>query len=94
MLGEVSYMGATWLVNGFSYTQYNHVLTPNSKTPDCNCVQYGLHRAAATARSWHPGGVHVAFADGHVRRISDSIDLQVWRAIASRSRGETVQIPD
>lgn len=92
--GEVSYIGATWLVNGFSYTQYNHVLTPNSKTPDCTCDPFSLNMSAATARSWHPGGVHVAFADGHVRRISESIDLRIWRAIASRSRGEAVQIPD
>lgn len=92
--GELSYIGATWLVNGYSFTQYNHVLTPNAAIPDCTFDNPGLHSAAATARSWHPHGVHVAFADGHVRRIAENIDLKVWRAMATRQGGEVLQSSD
>ena len=31
------------------------------------------------ARSRHPGGVNVAMADGSVRFIKDSVNLQIWR---------------
>ncbi|HMO83903.1 MAG TPA: DUF1559 domain-containing protein [Lacipirellulaceae bacterium] len=41
------------------------------------------------ARSRHPGGVGALLADGSVRFISDAIDLQAWRALASTA-GEEV----
>jgi prepilin-type N-terminal cleavage/methylation domain-containing protein len=40
------------------------------------------------ARSKHPGGVQVAFADAAVRFISESIDLSTWQAIGTISGGE------
>ena len=36
----------------------------------------------AAARSRHPGGVNVAFCDGHVSFISNVIDLTIWRRLA------------
>lgn len=92
--GEISYSGSTWLVNGLPFTHYNHTLPPNSDVPDCTAEEKMVYNAAVSARSWHPNGVHVAFADGHVVRISEAIDLGVWRAIATRQRGETVQSPN
>jgi prepilin-type N-terminal cleavage/methylation domain-containing protein/prepilin-type processing-associated H-X9-DG protein len=44
------------------------------------------------ARSKHPGGVNVALADGSVRFVADGIDLGVWRAVGTRSNGETVSL--
>ncbi|MDW8244417.1 MAG: DUF1559 domain-containing protein [Thermogemmata sp.] len=46
----------------------------------------------AAARSRHPGGVNAAMADGSVRFIRDSIDVNVWRAMGTRSGGEVVNI--
>ena len=37
----------------------------------------------AAARSQHPGGVMAVSGDGHVGFYSDSIDLFVWRALAT-----------
>ena len=91
---ETSFSGATWLINGFAFTHYNHTLAPNSEFPDCSENEPGLYSAAVSARSWHPQAVHVAFADGHVRRISEFIDLKLWRAIATRNGAETLQLPD
>ena len=91
---ETSFSGGSWLVNGFAFTHYNHTLAPNSEFPDCSNDDFDLTSAAVSARSWHPQGVHVAFADGHVRPISDSIDLKLWRAIATRNGAETLQLPD
>jgi prepilin-type processing-associated H-X9-DG protein len=48
------------------------------------CVDYVDVNQQVTARSLHPGGVHVAFLDGGVRFISDEIDRGVWHVIHSR----------
>jgi prepilin-type processing-associated H-X9-DG protein len=44
----------------------------------------------AAARSKHSGGVNVAFADGSVRFIRDSINLQTWQAMGTKAGGEVV----
>jgi prepilin-type N-terminal cleavage/methylation domain-containing protein/prepilin-type processing-associated H-X9-DG protein len=44
----------------------------------------------AAARSHHPGGVNVAFVDGHGRFYQDTVDLILWRAISTYNRGEVV----
>jgi prepilin-type processing-associated H-X9-DG protein len=83
-----SFGGTTWVLSGPSQTWYNHVLTPNSAIPDCaESVDW---QGAFTARSLHPGGVNVLFADGSVRFTSSSIDLAVWRALGTINGGETV----
>jgi prepilin-type processing-associated H-X9-DG protein len=40
------------------------------------------------ANSKHSQGVNVAFGDGGVRFINNSIDLLTWRALGSRDGGE------
>jgi prepilin-type N-terminal cleavage/methylation domain-containing protein/prepilin-type processing-associated H-X9-DG protein len=40
--------------------------------------------------SLHPGGANFAFADGSVRFIKDSINLQTYRALGTRALGEVV----
>jgi len=44
--------------------------------------------AMITSRSFHPGGVNVALADGSVRALAETIDLQTWRGLATRHGGE------
>ncbi len=44
----------------------------------------------AAARSRHPGGVNVAFADGHVTFISDNIDLQTWQCLGAMNDGKVI----
>ena len=34
--------------------------------------------------SFHPGGVNVAFSDGSVKFIKDSINIQTWWAIGDQ----------
>ena len=40
-----------------------------------------------TARSQHPGGVHMAYCDGHIEFTNDGIDMRLYRAIATRAGG-------
>ncbi len=44
-------------------------------------------------KSRHPGGVSFALADGSCRFISDSIDLFVYRGMATKDGGEVVSEP-
>jgi prepilin-type N-terminal cleavage/methylation domain-containing protein/prepilin-type processing-associated H-X9-DG protein len=45
-------------------------------------------------RSWHPGGVQFAMADGSARFISDGIDLDIYRALATIRGGEAASPPE
>jgi prepilin-type N-terminal cleavage/methylation domain-containing protein/prepilin-type processing-associated H-X9-DG protein len=47
----------------------------------------------AAARSRHPGGVNASMCDGSVRFFNDSIDINLWRALATRAGAEQVQAP-
>jgi prepilin-type N-terminal cleavage/methylation domain-containing protein/prepilin-type processing-associated H-X9-DG protein len=43
--------------------------------------------------SLHPGGANFLFGDGHVRFISETIDLAIYRALSTRKGGESVSLP-
>ena len=55
----------------------------------------GVLASVAAARSNHSGGIiMVGMVDGSVRMVaSDTLDLTVWQALATRSGGETVALP-
>lgn len=42
------------------------------------------------AYSFHPGGINAVYADGHVRFLSESIDLSIYLGAVSRSGGEVI----
>ncbi len=44
----------------------------------------------AASRSRHIGGVHILLAGGSVRFVSDSVDLGVWRGLATIRAGEVL----
>ena len=46
--------------------------------------------AAVTARSFHPGIVHILLMDGSVRAAGDSIDLTIWRNLSARNDGNPI----
>jgi prepilin-type processing-associated H-X9-DG protein len=43
--------------------------------------------------SRHPGGANFGFCDGRVTFISDTIDISVYRRLASIDDGNPVQAP-
>jgi len=63
-------------------------------TPDMPCsnplsnVEYS--GSFSSARSYHPGGVNVVFADGHVDFVTDTIDASIWRCLAKIDDGRTI----
>jgi prepilin-type processing-associated H-X9-DG protein/prepilin-type N-terminal cleavage/methylation domain-containing protein len=47
-------------------------------------------RFQAAARSRHPGGVNVAFGDGHVVFIADTINTAVWHDLGNMADGHPI----
>ncbi len=43
--------------------------------------------------SEHPGGAHFGMADGSGRFISKGIDMDLYKALASRDAGEVIELP-
>ena len=82
--------GGTWLLGTYHYTVFSMLLPPNSSIDDCTSSPYrGGHVAA---RSAHHGGVNVGFGDGSARFIRNSVNVAVWRALATRQGGEIANL--
>ncbi|MGN6547056.1 MAG: H-X9-DG-CTERM domain-containing protein, partial [Aureliella sp.] len=88
--------GYSWVMGENCCTQYNHVAGPN--TISCGGTGFpGTMTNMAmqvSAGSRHTGGVQGMLGDGSVRFVTNSIDLNVWRAIGTRSSGEVAAIGD
>lgn len=77
---------------------YTHVMTPNGlsctgindpSTAVCSQAFRGI-AAAVTATSNHPGGVNVAFCDGSVKFVKDTIDQATWWALGTRDGRDVI----
>jgi prepilin-type N-terminal cleavage/methylation domain-containing protein/prepilin-type processing-associated H-X9-DG protein len=93
--------GAYWLagyplhvvING-----YLHAGTPNRES--CNNYQGSFSssswiyfvnpQGSAPPTSNHPGGVNICFADGSVRFVKDTVNMQTWWALGTKDQGEVV----
>lgn len=89
--------GNNWLIGAYDFSLYNHCLTPNSSVSDCSVNGQGIPIPVGpvgggvfTARSQHTGGVNCLLMDGACRFVSNSIDLDVWRSLATRAGAESV----
>ncbi len=81
--------GATWMVSGAILTHFYASAPPNSLIPDCGfLLNFGV--GLYSARSYHPGGVNTAMADGSVRWFSSGTQMMLWRALGTRAGGEVM----
>jgi prepilin-type N-terminal cleavage/methylation domain-containing protein/prepilin-type processing-associated H-X9-DG protein len=95
--------GAMWAGNFPSFlvwSSYNHFGTPNQinctntqdpmdgNTPFAGYLVTPI--GSAPPGSNHPGGVNVAFADGSVHFIKNSIAPNTWWGLGSRNLGEVI----
>lgn len=92
--------GFAWCSGEYRSALYNHYYGPNAL--ECDCVSsvttdptpppakpklYSAYGWRA-ARSMHPGGVNVLFADASARFISDEIDRALWQSFSTRGSAD------
>jgi len=87
--------GIFWEVGSLGMTMFNTIAPPNSTQynwGDCRCTGGGYPNDAtfANANSMHPGGVNVLMADGSVRFVKNSINMNTWWAMGTRANGEVI----
>jgi len=97
--GTTSYnnmRGTRWGWGATTVTLFNTVLTPNSKLVTFGACRNGCpgcgsdDSAFSIANSNHSGGVNACMADGSVKFIKDSINMQTWMALGTRNGGEVI----
>lgn len=80
--------GGKWANGSLGDALYNHYYPPNAKKWDC--INAFRTKGWMAARSLHGGGVNVLMMDSAARFVSDSVDLNTWRAISTRAGNEIV----
>ncbi len=90
--GQIWIIGHPWAP---VFNRYFHFGTPNQLTCDTSGtaspgVGEGGGQGVVPPTSGHPGGVNVCMADGSVRFIKDSVNLQTWWALGTRKGAETI----
>jgi prepilin-type N-terminal cleavage/methylation domain-containing protein len=82
-----------WYSGEIRCASYNHYYTPNIARWDCisNAPSLGFTAIGwKAARSRHEGGVHLLLCDGAVRFVSENVDSNTWRALATRNGREVL----
>ncbi len=91
--------GYVWSIGSTGFTLFNTIVPPNSKTyPFSACTFYGgggwpgaMNGAnIANVNSNHPGGANVLFTDGSVKFIKDTVNMNTYWGLGTRSGGEVV----
>ncbi len=92
-----------WAANAMGSSIFTAFTTPNSTTNDIvplcethiptndplHCSQNQTTAVVnAAARSKHPGGVVVLYADGSAKFVTNNVDATVWAALSTRAGGE------
>lgn len=80
------FRGGAWIWGREHTSTFNTYLTPNHRAPDTHRNGFGWF----APRSRHPGGAQVGMLDGSVTFITDSIELQTWRALGTAQGGEVL----
>lgn len=102
---DPDYCHTQWVSGRTLQTGFTTTFPPNTIVPYVHeGVQYDVNFTSArmgpgtnrqgyrivTSRSYHAGMVNALLLDGSARGVSSGIDQTVWRALGTRSGGETV----
>ena len=86
--GRDEVLGGSWAAveNGLIVKGFSRDGTTSPGRCAINCNNQDVY-------SFHPGGANILFADGHVRFVSDSIDIREFVKMVTRIGGEVVLEP-
>jgi prepilin-type processing-associated H-X9-DG protein len=79
--------GGPWFTSHGTATGFSTLYKPNSGVPHC-WTKSGYSNFNYTSSN-HSGGVNTCYADGSVHFISDTIAIDVWRALSTPAGGES-----
>jgi len=82
--------GGSWMIPGAIQSHFFASAPPDTLVPDCGSTAFNLGVGIFAARSYHPGGVNAAMADGSVRWFTSGTNIKTWRSLGTRAGGETV----
>ena len=95
--GLKQYTGQVWAQGERGWTLFNTVVPPNSKNYPWHSCRLGRLPGLrpegsnfVNASSNHPGGANFAFADGSVKFVKDTINMQVYESLGTRNGGEVI----
>jgi prepilin-type N-terminal cleavage/methylation domain-containing protein/prepilin-type processing-associated H-X9-DG protein len=78
--------GAPWISGAAQTVFYRHASPPKKRS----CFMRAVARLTISVDSNHPGGVNLAMADGSVRFVKETVDINAWRALGSINGGEVI----
>jgi hypothetical protein len=96
-----------WVDGRVHHSSFTAVFSPNTLVPltdgnttldvDWTSMREGRTAdqptySAITSRSYHQGGVNSTNVDGSTRFVSDTVSVEVWRALSTRNGGEVVNV--
>jgi prepilin-type N-terminal cleavage/methylation domain-containing protein/prepilin-type processing-associated H-X9-DG protein len=85
--------GDNWAHGAMAMTMFNTIAPPNvfnDSWTHCSRIGSGARSDLSNSDSYHPGGVNVTMADGSVRFIKDSINIQTWMSLGTKGNGEVI----
>jgi prepilin-type N-terminal cleavage/methylation domain-containing protein/prepilin-type processing-associated H-X9-DG protein len=85
--------GDTWTQGAMCATLFNTIVPPNGESDEwayCGAYASGAVSNVSNSDSYHPGGVNVLMADGHVQFIKDSVNQIVWWSLGTIAGGEVI----
>jgi prepilin-type N-terminal cleavage/methylation domain-containing protein/prepilin-type processing-associated H-X9-DG protein len=85
--------GDTWTQGAMCATLFNTIVPPNGQNDAwayCGALASGAVSNISNSDSYHPGGVNVLMADGHVQFIKDSVNQTTWWSLGTIAGGEVI----
>ena len=80
------------MIPGAIYTYFYTSAPPNSRVPDCGMSAINDGLGIYAARSYHPGGVNAAMADGSIRWFTSGTNVTMWRSLGTRAGQEIAEL--
>jgi prepilin-type processing-associated H-X9-DG protein len=88
--GHAVYMGQSWAYGVVGYSLGHALQPPNPQYPSCstNGTGAGQNPGSVNMTSYHSGGANALMADGSVRFLKNSTNIQTIWSLGSRAQGE------